>query len=406
MVRAADRRIADLIARQPRGEHLPGLCTLGQEHLDAGDLDGALACFDRALRIDQAYLGAWVGRSDALARKNRPGEALGCLQRALDRDATFAPALLLKASILERLGCHAEATEVLARLACLPSARKRASVPPHTTAPPVEAATPSPRPKSSASAMRAIRKASPRALRRVSTPKQPAPRPSMTTRTLGRLRRTKSLVATDEPAPHAASEATLATRSAIPDLDPDLGALLDAERNIAEGRLVEALRIVEPLVKIHADTAALWVLRGLALFALGEAEHAAKSASEAVRCDPTKAAAWKLVSRCALAQKKYIPALDAIERAYGLAPADGEVHRLRGDVLVAADRHVEAMYAYEKAVHHRPDDAEAWLELGKTLRLLRRTNAASDALDKAAGLALESGSDEVYTAASDLLARL
>lgn len=404
MTKAADRRIAELIARQPPGEHLPGLCSLGQELLEAGDLDGALACFDRALRMDQAYLGAWVGRSDALARKNRTGEALGCLQRALDRDATFAPALLRKASILERLGCHAEATEVLAHLACLPNVRKKSSTPPRgspprSTVPPAEGKA-SPRHKSSASTMRAIRKSLPRGLRRVSTPKQPTPRPSTTPRPLGRLRRNKPLIAIDEPAPRAASVAP------DPTPDIDLGKLLVAERNIAEGRLVDALRIVEPLVKVHKESAALWVLRGLALLALGETEHAAKSASEAVRCDATKAAAWKLVSRCALAQKKYIPALDAIERAYGLAPSDGEVHRVRGDVLVAAERHLEAVYAYEKAVHHRPDDAEAWLELGKTLRLLRRTNAASDALDKAAGLALESGSDEIYTEASDLLARL
>lgn len=397
MALAADRRIANLIARSPRSEHLPGLATLGQELLDANDLDGALACFDRALRIDQAYLPAWVGRSDALARKNRAGEALGCLQRALDRDGTFAPALLLKAQILERLGCHAEATEVLVRLACLPSTRKKTSTPPRS-ATPAEAKA-SLRPRVSASTMRAVRKPSPRGVTRVSTPKQPATRPSAATRPIGRLRRSKPLIAVEEPPPRPATVEPEA-------LPPTIAALELAERNLAEGRFVEALRGVEPLVTLHPNDAALWILRGRALLALGEAGTAEKSASEALRCDPTIAAAWKLVARSTLASKKHIPALDAIERAYGLTPGDGEIHRIRGDVLVAADRHLEAIYAYEKAVHHCPDDAETWLALGRTLRLLRRASAASDALDKAAELALENGSDEVYTEASDLLARL
>ena len=396
MALAADRRIANVLARSPRSEHLSVLCALGHELLDADDLDGALACFDRALRIDLGCLAAWVGRGAALSRKNRAGEALGCLERALDREATFAPALLLKAKILEQLGCHAEASEVLERLPCLPSARKTDEEP---TVPPPTRARPS------ASAMRAIRKPSPRGVRRVSTPKQPLPRPSTTPRPIARLRRPKPLIAIEEPPPRPATVEPVATAtSEHGELDPS--ALVVAERNIVEGRLVEALRIVEPLVGLHPQNAALWVLRGRALLALGEAVHAEKSASEALRRDPTMTAAWKLQARASLASNKHIPALDAIERAYGLVPNDGETHRIRGDVLVAADRHLEAVYAYEKAVHYRPDDAEAWLELGRTLRLLRRATAASDALDKAAGLALEAGSDEVYTEASDLLARL
>lgn len=125
-----------------------------------------------------------------------------------------------------------------------------------------------------------------------------------------------------------------------------------------------------------------------------------------MRRDPTKSSAWKLAARCALAQKQYAPALEAIERAYGLAATDPEVHRIRGDVLVAAERHLEAVYAYEKAVHYRADDATTWLELGRTLRLLRRTCAAEKALGNAIATARERDLEAVEAEAAALLARL
>ena len=361
-----DRQIADLLSTRPRAEHCPGLSELGQELLDVDDADGALACFDRALRIDQACLLAWVGRADALARKNRAGEALGCLDRALARDFDFLPAIALKAKILESLGCHAEAEE----------ARRKLAPPP-------------PRRRSSTS-MRATRKSS-RPVRRVSTPPKPA------ARVIARIRKPKALVAIEEPAPSR-------PELEVPDLD--LGALLAAERDLAEGRSKDALRAVEPLVNAHPDDGALQVLRGRALRALGAVEHATRSADEAVRLDPTKASAWKLAARCALAQKRHAPALEAIERAYGLAATDPEVHRIRGDVLVAAERHLEAVYAYEKAVHYRADDASAWLELGRTLRLLRRASAAEKALGNAIAAAREANLETIEAEATALLARV
>lgn len=359
-----DRQIAELLSTRPRAEHCPGLSELGQELLDLDDPEGALACFDRALRIDQACLLAWVGRADALARKNRAGEALGCLDRALARDVDFLPAIALKAKILESLGCHAEAEEARKKLA-------------------------PPRRRSSAS-IRATRKSS-RPLRRVSTPPKPA------ARVIARIRKPKALVAIEEPAPSR-------PELEVPELD--LAALLAAERDLAEGRYKDALRAVEPLVNAHPDDGALRVLRGRALLALGAVEHAARSADEAVRIDPTKASAWKLAARCALAQKRHAPALEAIERAYGLAATDPEVHRIRGDVLVAAERHLEAVYAYEKAVHYRADDASTWLELGRTLRLLRRASAAEKALGNAIAAAREASLDAVEAEATALLARV
>lgn len=205
-----DRQIAELLSARPRAEHCPGLSELGQELLDLDDADGALACFDRALRIDQACLLAWVGRADALARKNRAGEALGCLDRALARDVDFLPAIALKAKILESLGCREEAEQV----------RKQLAPPP-------------PRRRSSAT-MRATRRSS-RPLRRVSTPPKPA------ARVLARIRKPKALVAIEEPPPSR-------PELAVPDLD--LAALLAAERDLVEGRFKDALRAIEPLVTV------------------------------------------------------------------------------------------------------------------------------------------------------------
>src|SRR5690349_18414478 len=75
--------IAGVMARKARGEQPAALCVLADGRLANGDTDGALVCFDAALRIDAEVASAWVGRATILAGRGRAGEALGCVNRAL-----------------------------------------------------------------------------------------------------------------------------------------------------------------------------------------------------------------------------------------------------------------------------------------------------------------------------------
>ena len=52
---------------------------------------------------------AWCGRAEILARQGRQGEAVGCLERALDANPGFARALLVKGDLLRKLGLREEA---------------------------------------------------------------------------------------------------------------------------------------------------------------------------------------------------------------------------------------------------------------------------------------------------------
>ncbi len=106
-----EKRIAEMLAKTPRGAHGGALCDAADELLAAGDVDGALECFDRALRLDVRSTRAWTGRATVLGHRSRFGEALGCINRALDERVGYAPALILKAELLVTAGRRPEALE-------------------------------------------------------------------------------------------------------------------------------------------------------------------------------------------------------------------------------------------------------------------------------------------------------
>ncbi len=99
-----EKLITDLLAKHPRGEQVEALCGAGEDLVNADDLDGAMTCFDRALRIDPRNAHAWTGRATVLGRRGRQGEALGCLDRALEAQPRNARTLRCKADIPLKMG--------------------------------------------------------------------------------------------------------------------------------------------------------------------------------------------------------------------------------------------------------------------------------------------------------------
>ena len=103
--------IVEVLACHPRPDQAGALCVLGEDLSMSGDAIGALACFDRALRIDVRSAPAWCGRAEVLVQLGRQGEAVGCLGRALEAKPGFARAYLVKGDLLRKLGIRDEALE-------------------------------------------------------------------------------------------------------------------------------------------------------------------------------------------------------------------------------------------------------------------------------------------------------
>ena len=68
-----DRRIADLVAINPRPHQPSALVSMGRELL-ARDVEAATKCFDKALSIDPRHVPAWIARSIAQREKKQDGK--------------------------------------------------------------------------------------------------------------------------------------------------------------------------------------------------------------------------------------------------------------------------------------------------------------------------------------------
>lgn len=95
--------VADVLRRHPRERHLDALCAAGEKAAIEEDLDVALALYDHAIRLDASSARAWAGRARILHERGRRNEAMGCLDRALESDPRFVPALLAKGDLLLEL---------------------------------------------------------------------------------------------------------------------------------------------------------------------------------------------------------------------------------------------------------------------------------------------------------------
>ena len=438
MAQGVEAIIAAVLAASPRGQHAAALCAKADVLLAAGDLDTALACFDRALRIDVSFPTAWVGRAIILSARKRDNEALGCINRALDVDPRCAEALVRKGHILRGRGLHLEALGAYeAALGSSPSeeahtgrvamlrALGRSEAPRPASAPapekrPSEQPADKPRTPEKKSGRKSGRidpraeKPSDRLLKTKSIAREPGaekqsfrddpllakksdpaillggPRSSPPSRPSQKMRRVSTSGA---PVRLSQEEQDLAT------LD-EVRALCLANRH------VEALRKLEPVAKRSPGSRESWTLRAQILFALKQYDAALSSIERVTKAEPRDQDALRLMVKVLAATGKDVRALEAADRLVALAPRDAEVHRLRADCLVAAMRHVEAVVAYEKVIHYMPDEPSAWIALGRTLRQLRRVAEARMSLTKGLSLAEDKGATELAAQARDLLAKL
>lgn len=454
--------IEAVVAAAPRGQQSAALCAKGDALVAAGDLDGALACFDRALRLDVSFASAWVGRAIILSERQRDNEALACINRALDVDPRCAAALVHKGHILRGRGFHLEAlgayeaalgsgaeedaragrAAALQALGRTEDARPTRSLAPAPEAPPGRAKKTSSRPTG---------RPDPRAEKATFREEVAAPSAPRTSRAPSAPPTTRATSATSAPGapktsirPDPCAEkrsftadplvakksdpavlvGPLVTRSSIPPKKSstrppggsgahplsqaamDLATLDEVRALCLASRHVEGLRKLEPIAKRCPSSREAWTLRGQILFSLKQYEPALASVERVAKLDPKDQDALKLMVMALAAMGKDVRALENAERLLALAPRDPEVHRLRAGCLVAAMRHGEAVVAYEKVIQYVPDDPSAWLALGRTLRQLRRAAEARMALTRAVSIAEDRQAADVVAQARELLAKL
>ena len=414
--------IAAVLAAVPRGDHCAALCAKADSLLAAGDLETALACFDRALRVDVSRSSAWVGRAIILSARKRDSEALGCIDRALDVDPSCARALLQKGHILRGRGLHQEALAAYeSALGASPSDEARVGRSAALNAlGRSEEVRPAP-PRSARKSLRRSVRADPRAekpserrvaAKKVSGMSHPAPVTKRRSQRGGPLESKKNVPVIDPtplPPRRPDSRPSAQLPVAAPPVaqeDQDLATLDEVRALCLAGRHVEALRLLEPIAKRTPGAREAWTLRAQILFFLEEFDAALSSVERVAKVEPHDQDALKLMVRVLAAMGRDVRALEAAERLLLIAPRDVDVHRLRADCLVASMRHAEAVVAYEKVIHYLPEDARAWLALGRTLRQLRRVAEARMSLTKGLALAEFSGAADLAAQAQELLAKL
>jgi tetratricopeptide (TPR) repeat protein len=406
------------------------LCTKGEVFLATGDLDTALALFDRALRLDVSFAPAWVGRAIILTELKRDKEALGCINRALDVDPRCAGALVQKGHILRGQKLHLEALAAYegalgsgaqedaraGRAAMLralgrtgTSGEVRPALAPVMTDQPIRE-----KKKSGRTSDRPDPRAEKKSIREEVRPGRKSvrvphsERKSFASDPLLAKKTDPNIVLGSSPsiAPKRVSTRLSGSPQRLTQAEEDLATLDEVRALSLANRHVEGLRKLEPIAKRCPSSREAWTLRGHILFALKQYDAALASVERVAKLDAKDQDALKLMVKVLAATNKDVRALEIADRLLALAPRDAEVHRLRADCLVAAMRHVEAIVAYEKVIHYVPDDASAWLALGRTLRQLRRVAEARMALTKGLAIAEDKYATDLVAQARELLAKL
>ncbi len=226
-----------------------------------------------------------------------------------------------------------------------------------------------------------------------------------------------------KPAPQAADKAVNKDQAkGQPAANPP-GALRDAITNHQAGRLSEAARIYEEILKddpanadalhlsgvaahqggnhalalericgaiaIDAGQPPFYDNLGIVLRHLGRLEEAEASHRNALLMRPDFAAAHHNLSTVLHAQRRFAEAETSVRRAVELDPNNAEAWNCLGNVMRSTGRPEEAVSAYRKSLTLKPDFTVALSNLGAALRETGDFSAAEAALRRALARAPE-----------------
>ncbi len=177
------------------------------------------------------------------------------------------------------------------------------------------------------------------------------------------------------------------------------------------GRLDDAARAYEALVRIAPQLAAVWAMQGVLALQHGRAQHAVELLEHAVELDPEDAGACLNLGNALRAAARSEEAIAAYRRSLALDPSSPLAHNNLANALRAAGQREEAERGYRRALALAPSFFAAAANLAQLLddgdRLLADRIAAHEralAIAEANGLR---GRDvaNVHNARANLLAR-
>ena len=88
-----------------------GWRNLGRAYWDRGQIDDAVRCYKKAVRLDVKDWNSWTQLSAVLLRKHDPDAALEAVDRAIALNRQYAQAHANRGSVLDRMGRRQEALQ-------------------------------------------------------------------------------------------------------------------------------------------------------------------------------------------------------------------------------------------------------------------------------------------------------
>jgi len=146
---------------------------------------------------------------------------------------------------------------------------------------------------------------------------------------------------------------------------------------LAAGRLDEASRLIERLVKEHADYPETWLLQGRLEMLRKQLPAAEQSLRRHLELAPRSAQGWFQLGTALLNQNRFPEAAAAYGKATEIKPDFGPAFFNQAMALARAGRLDEAMAALRETIRHNPEHLDSYLRLAE---LLLRTGRNADAL--------------------------
>lgn len=153
-----------------------------------------------------------------------------------------------------------------------------------------------------------------------------------------------------------------------------------------QGRLVEAERLYEEILRAQPNSFSTLYMLGLAAFQSGAPQRGVELTARAIAINPNVAEAHNNLGNGFVELKRPGEALASFERAIALKPDYVEAHNNRGAALNQLLRHDEALESCDKAMALRPADAQAYYNRGLALKALKRDAEALASFDRAIAL--------------------
>jgi predicted O-linked N-acetylglucosamine transferase (SPINDLY family) len=321
---------------------------------EKGELDGALSCYEEALRSQPDLIDALYNRGIILLMRGRHAEALASFERAIAVSPHLDLAFNNRGVALRALGRNEEAIASFRRALALNPDSPNAL---HNRAETLAKA---------GRLQEAIRDFDELVKR------QPAD-PTLWTRRGDALLRSGQLERARESFEQAAR------------LRPDDLFALNQQANLQleAHRPAEALAIFERMLTAAPEDFHALNGRGLALRALGRADDALRSFDHALQIQPDSPEALSNRGTALIMLGRDTEALESLDRALAIRPDLRPALGNRGTVLLRLNRTAEALASYNACLALAPHNAEMLYNRGNALLALRRMKEAAESYEQA-----------------------